>query len=70
MLFIDIYKSEKQSYSVVSDFLQPHGLYIPWNSPGQNSLTGSCSLLQGIFPTQTQVSCIAIKFYKVSSNKK
>ena len=30
----------------------PHGLYTPWNSPGQN--TGACSqsLLQGIFPTQ------------------
>ena len=24
----------------------------PWNSPGQNTVVGSCSLLQGIFPTQ------------------
>ena len=24
----------------------------PWNSPGQNTGLGSCSLLQGIFPTQ------------------
>jgi len=24
----------------------------PWNSPGQNAGMGSCSLLQGIFPTQ------------------
>ena len=24
----------------------------PWNSPGQNTGVGSCSLLQGIFPTQ------------------
>ena len=24
----------------------------PWNSPGQNTGKGSCSLLQGIFPTQ------------------
>ena len=70
MLFIDIYKSEKWSHSVVSDFLQPLGLYSPWNSPGQNSLVGSCSLLRGIFPTQTEVSCIASRFYKVSSNKK
>ena len=30
----------------------PHGLYNPWNSPGQNTWVGSCSLLQGIFPTQ------------------
>jgi len=34
------------------DSLQPHGLYSPWNSPGQNSGVGSLSLLQGIFPTQ------------------
>ena len=32
--------------------LQPCGLYGPWNSPGQNTGVGSCSLLQGIFPTQ------------------
>ena len=30
----------------------PHGLYSPWDSPGQNTGVGSCSLLQGIFPTQ------------------
>ena len=36
----------------MSDSLQPHGLYSPWNSPGQNSGVGSLSLLQGIFPTQ------------------
>ena len=38
--------------SVVSDSLQCHGLYSPWNSPGQNAGEGSLSLLQGIFPTQ------------------
>jgi len=26
-------KSESESYSVMSDCLQPHGLYSPWNSP-------------------------------------
>ena len=31
------------------DSLQPHGLYSPWNSPGQN--TGVCSLsLPGDLP--------------------
>ena len=30
----------------------PHGLYSPWNSPGQNTGVSSLSLLQGIFPTQ------------------
>ena len=41
-----------ESRSVVSDSLQPHGLYSPWNSPGQNTGVGSLSLLQGNFPTQ------------------
>ena len=46
------WKSESEIRSVVSDSLQPHGLYSPWNSPGQNTGMGSLSLLQGIFPTQ------------------
>ena len=50
-----------QSRSVESDSLRPHGLYSPWNSPGQNTGVGSLSLLQGIFPTQ--VSCIAGGFF-------
>ena len=32
--------------------LQPHGLYSPWYSPGQNTGVGSLSLLKGIFPMQ------------------
>ena len=36
----------------MSDSLQPHGLYRPWNSPGQNTGVGSLSLIQGILPTQ------------------
>ena len=36
----------------MSNSLQSHGLYSPWNSPGQNTGVGSRSLLQGIFPTQ------------------
>ena len=39
---------ESESRSVVSDSLRSHGLYIsPWNSPGQNTLVGRLSLLQG-----------------------
>ena len=41
-----------KSHSVMSDSLWPCGLYSPWNSPDQNTGVGSCSLLQGIFPTQ------------------
>ena len=43
---------ECESHSVVSNSLQPYGLYSLWNSPGQNSGVGSLSLLQGIFWTQ------------------
>ena len=41
-----------ESHSVMSDSLRPHGLYSPWNSPGQNTGASSLSVLQGIFPTQ------------------
>ena len=41
-----------ESRSIMSSSLQPHGLYSPWNSPGQNSGVGRLSFLQGIFPTQ------------------
>ena len=47
-----VQESESESHSVVSDSLRPHGLYSPWNSPGQNTGVGSHSLLQGIFSTQ------------------
>ena len=47
--------------SVMSDSLEPLGLYSPWNSPGQNTGVGSLSLLQGIFPTQ--VSRTAGRFF-------
>ena len=36
----------------MSNCLWPHGLYSPWNSPGQNIEVGSLSFLQGLFPTQ------------------
>ena len=36
----------------MSDSLPPHGLYSPWNCPGQNTGVGSLSLLQRVFPSQ------------------
>ena len=51
-------KPESKNHSVVSDSLQPHGLYSPWTSPGQNTRVGSHSLLQGIFPTQGLNACL------------
>ena len=47
-----VWKSESESHSVLSDSLWPHGLYSPWNSPGQDTGMGSLFLLQWIFPTQ------------------
>ena len=45
------------SHPIVSNSLQPHGLYstrilCPWNFPGKNTGVGCRFLLQGIFPTQ------------------
>ena len=37
--------SESESHSVMPDSLRPHGLYSPWNSPGQNIGVGSQSSL-------------------------
>ena len=45
------------SCSVISDSVQPHGLWLtrllsPWDSPGNNTEVGCHFLLQCIFPTQ------------------
>ena len=47
----------KWSCSVMSNSLQPHGLYPtrllhPWDFPGKSTGVGCHFLLQGIFPTQ------------------
>ena len=61
-----------ESHSVMSSSLRPHGLYRPWNSPGQNTGVGSLSLLQGIFPTKGSnpglLHCRQI-LYQVSLNR-
>ena len=36
---------ESESCSVMFNSSQPHGLYSPWDSPGQNTGVGSLSLL-------------------------
>ena len=55
-----------ENRSVVSNSLWPHGLYSPWNSPGQNTGVGSLFLLQGgsLQPRdRTQVSHIPGRFF-------
>ena len=48
----------------VFDSLRPHGLYGPWNSPGQNTGVSNLSLLQFNLPrNRTWVSCIAGGFF-------
>ena len=61
-------RRESGSCSLLSDSLWPHGLYSPWNSPGQN--TGVGSLLVFLFSRgssqprdQTQASWIAGRFF-------
>ena len=51
-LFPSIWKVKSESRSVMYDSLRPHGLYSPWNSPGQDTGVDSLSLLQEIFPAQ------------------
>ena len=55
---ICVIKSESESHSVVSDSLRSHGLYSPWNSPGQYTAVGRLSFLQRIFPTQGSNPCL------------
>ena len=55
--FLNI-SSERESHSVTSDFLWPHGLYSSRNSSGQNIGVGTLSLLQGIFSTQGLNPCL------------
>ena len=47
-----IHLCERESRSVLSHSLRPHGLYSPWNSPGQNTGVDSLSIIQGFFPNQ------------------
>ena len=42
----------------MSDSLQAHELYSPWNSPGRNTGVDSPSFLQGIFLTQESNQCL------------
>ena len=44
------HESESKSCSVVSSSLWPHGLYSPWNFPGQNTGVGGLSISAGDLP--------------------
>ena len=65
ILLTMLWQLKRKWVLVVSDSLRVHGLYSPWNSPGQNTRVGNLPPLQGIFPTQrlTQISHIAGRFF-------
>ena len=50
-------ESESESHSLVSDSLQPHGLYSPWNSPGQNTGMGQLFPSPGDLPNPGLPHC-------------
>ena len=65
------------NHSVVSDSLQPHGLYparllCPWDSPGKNIEWVVISFSRGSSQPrdQTQVSCIAGRLFTVWATRK
>ena len=63
--YIYTHESESASCSVMSDSLRPHGLYSPWNSPGQNMEWVAFPFSRGSFwpRNQMRVSCIAGRFF-------
>ena len=65
------YESVSESHSVVSNSLRPHGLYSPWNSPGQNTGVGSLSFSRGSSQprNQTGVSCIEGRLFNSSATR-
>jgi len=65
-------KQWHESHSVVSDSLWSHGLYSPWNSPGQNTGVGNFSLFRGSSRPRhwTQVSRIAGGFFTSWATRK
>ena len=58
-------ESESESRSVMSNSLQPHGLYSPWNSPGQNTRVVAFPFSRGSsrHRDQTQVSHSGGEFF-------
>ena len=60
-----LFMRESESHSIMFDSLRPHGLYIPWNSLGENTGVVAFPFSRGFSQPrdQTQVSCIAGRFF-------
>ena len=69
VIIIYIVKLKSLSSRVCS--LQPHGLYSPWNSPGQKTGTGAFPFSSGSSQArdQTQISHIAGRFFTIWNTK-
>ena len=68
-----VYESESVSFSVMSDSLQPHELYLcPWNSPSKNIGGVAIPFSRGSsWPRDTtRVSCTAGRFFTIWATKK
>ena len=63
--WVQLWESESEICSAISDSLRLHGLYIPWNSPGQNTGVEAFPFSRGSSQPkdQTQVSHIAGRFF-------
>ena len=64
---IHTYMKRKRKSLKLCPTLRSHGLYSPWNSPGQNTGVGDLYLLQGLLPTQ--VSRIAGEFFTIRATR-
>ena len=65
------YHTQSESHSVVSDSLRAHGLYNPWNSPGQNTGVAFPFSRGSSQPRDwTQVSCMAGRFFTSWATKR
>ena len=66
-----IWESDSESHSVMTDSLRPHGLYSPWNSPGQNTGVSSLSLSWGSSQARdwTQFSRIAGRSFTIQASR-
>ena len=62
VLFLACISHESESCLVMSNSLQPPGLYSPWNSPDHSTGVGSLSLLQGILTQGSHLGLLHCKW--------
>ena len=58
------FESKSKSHSVVSDSLQSHGLYSPWNSSGQSTGVGSCFQVRTVTENESLLQSMLLCYAK------